>query len=537
MARPADANAWWDQNVVQGVAMLRVRRLFSTHGTSSLRRALWIAAVLATAAFAGQALAQPADAPGGLHSGFILLLGIMVLALLLVLPKLAFRMVGRAVVALVRPLARVIRAAMKPIARVLRVLRLLPREPRPLAAPSMAALTTGAIGRAFAGGSETEEAIAKGVEPRELEGMLQRNSQLLCSWLAPVPHPRAAYDAKAAEADRENVRRFFSTPVPIYLNPFNLYEDADSAFIVDLFRDSDRRIFYVLSEFRKTINRNVLWLAVLFSMIVSIVALANILLSTSIDFHWLFRIEDSKYFPTGFQLFGSELETKPVLNKFVFGALSCLIGYAIMWLFYHTEYAQFQRNNGQQMSNFLQFYLDSISIYFSQISANAVETVAQEREAAEMKHDTVLWMTSLQWMAFRVFFIECYLRNVLFQIHRNSSYYVLLVPIAFIAAMLTVAYLFGIHQLNILSLEAELYRQNSFYVFFLVLLFASYGYLRDSLSFIWQSLFPETHGATDARFGRWTKFRDLNMQGSITRTLDAYVDSLDRWRSMMKSRG
>jgi hypothetical protein len=27
------------------------------------------------------------------------------------------------------------------------------------------------------------------------------------------------------------------------------------------------------------------------------------------------------------------------------------------------------------------------------------------------------------------------------------------------------------------------------------------------------------------------------MQGSITRTLDAYVDSLDRWRSMMKSRG
>lgn len=509
---------------------------FSRHGISSIRGRLRIVAALPAWAFACQALAQASDAPRGLHPGFILLLAIVVMALLLVLPKIAFQIVRRAVLAVIRPAARAVRAVMKPIARMLRVLRLLPREPRPLAAPSVAALTTGTIGRAFAGGTETEEAIAKGAKEGELEGMIQRNRQLLCSWLAPVPAPRVAYDAKAAEGDRENVRRFFSTPVPIYFNPFNLYEDADSAFIVELFKDSDRRIFYVLSEFRKTINRNVLWLSVLFSMIVSIVAMANILASTAIDFHWLFRIEDSNYFPPSFQLLGSQLETKTVLNKFVFGALSCLVGYAFMWLFYHTEYAQFQRNNGQQMNNFLQFYLDSISIYFGQISANAVETVAQEREAPEMKRDTVLWMTSLQWMAFRAFFIECYLRNVLFQIHRNSSYYVLLVPITFIVGMLAVAYLFGIQQLNVLSLEADLYRQNGFYLFFLVLLFACYGYLRDSLSFIWQSLFPEANGPVEDRFGRWTKFRDLNMQGSITRTLDAYVDSLDRWRSMMKSR-
>jgi hypothetical protein len=518
--------------------MLRVGPLFSTQGTSLSRRPIRIAAAVATAGgFVDQALAQASSPPSGLHSGIILLLGIVVLALLLLLPKFAFLVVRRAIVAVVRPIGRVIRAVVKPASRVLRVLRILPREPRPLAVPSIAALTTGTVGRAFAGGTETEDAIARGVDTRELEGMVQRNSQLLCTWLAPVPAPRVAYDAKAAEADREKVRRFFSTPVPIYFNPFNLYEDADSAFIVELFKDSDRRVFYVLSEFRKTINRNVLWLSVLFSMVVSIVALANILLSTSVEFHWLFRVEDSKYWPPTFQLFGSEFDTKTVLNKFVFGALSCLIGYAIMWLFYHTEYAQFQRNNGQQMSNFLQFYLDSISIYFSQISANAVETVAQEREASEMKHDTVLWMTSLQWMALRAFFIECYLRNVLFQIHRNSSYYVLLVPLAFIVVMLTVAGLSNIQQLNLFSLESDVYKQNSFYLFFLVLLFACYGYLRDSLSFIWQSLFPEAYGPAEARFGRWTKFRDLNMQGSITRTLDAYVDSLDRWRSMMKSRG
>jgi hypothetical protein len=516
--------------------MLRVGPLFSTHGASFIRP-IWIVAALAGGGASDQAAAQALGATSGLHSGLILLLGICVLALLLVLPRIAFQVVRRAVVTVARPIARIVRAVLKPIARVLRALRLLPREPKSLAVPSVATLTTGSVGRAFAGGTETEEAIARGVDQQELEGMLQRNGQLLCTWLAPVPASRVAYDARTAEADRENVKRFFNAPVPIYFNPFNLYEDADSAFIVELFKNSDRRIFYVLSEFRKTINRNVLWLSVLFSMIVSIVAVSNILLSTSIDFHWLFRIEDSTYLPQRFELLGSDFETKTVLNKFVFSVLSCAIGYAIMWLFYHTEYAQFQRNNGQQMNNFLQAYLDSISIYFSQISANAVETVAQEREATEMKRDTVLWMTSLQWMAFRAFFIECYLRNVLFQIHRNCSYYVLLIPAAFVAAMLTVAYLFGIQQFNLLSLQAEVYQQNGFYLFFLVLLFACYGYLRDSLAFIWQSLFTEGDGPAEARSGRWTKFRDLNMQGSITRTLDAYVDSLDRWRSMMKSRG
>src|SRR5215470_1139973 len=201
--------------------MLRVRR------TPSILGRQWVAATLATAAAVSLAAGQVSDqvwaqtpgAPSGLHSGLVLLLGIGVLALLLVLPRFGFLIARRAILAVIRPAVRVVRAVMKPIARILRVLRILPREPRPLAAPSVAALTTGTIGRAFAGVTETEEAIARGVDARELEGMIQRNGQLLCSWLAPMPAPRVAYDAKAAEADREKVRRFFSTPVPTYFNP------------------------------------------------------------------------------------------------------------------------------------------------------------------------------------------------------------------------------------------------------------------------------------------------------------------------------
>ena len=99
----------------------------------------------------------------------------------------------------------------------------------------------------------------------------------------------------------------------------------------------------------------------------------------------------------------------------VFGSLSCLAGYFLMWFFYYTEYAQFQRNNGQQMSNFLVEYLASINSNFRQIHTNATQTILEEKDVLEMKHDTALWITNLQWTAFRAFFVEHFLRNMLFQ--------------------------------------------------------------------------------------------------------------------------
>jgi hypothetical protein len=539
-AGPPFADPPWIGHV-QEVAMPAVGSFSFLRRLSGVK--LWAPVRMATAAAvaAGPALAQSPETPGGsavaaasgVQQGLTLLFGLLLVALLLVLGRIGLRMLGRGVRALARPVGRGVRTVGKPVLRLLRILRLIPKEPRRLAVPAIGTITTGTIGSAFAGSSETEEAISRGVDKSELDGMIFRNSQLLCTWLAPMPAPRVAYDTSAAEADRDKVRHFFSAAVPVYFNPFNLYEDADGAFIVGLFGASDRRVFHVLSEFRKTINRNVLWLAILLSMVASFVALANIFMSAQIPFHRVLGMEGSPYLPA--DLFGAG--TNQVFDKFVFGALSCLVAYAVIWLFYRTEYAVFQRNNGQQMSNFLQHYMDGINVSFTSISRNLSDTVAQEREAPEMKHDAALWMSSLQWMAFRVFFIEHYLRNMLFQIHRNSTYFVVFVPLAFFAAIVGMAAYSGVGQLNVLSLQAELYHQNSFYVCFVLLLLACYRHLRDALSFVWLSIFPKFDEATGDRASSWTKFRDLNLQGSITRTLDAYIDSLDRWRSMMKSRG
>jgi hypothetical protein len=78
----------------------------------------------------------------------------------------------------------------------------------------------------------------------------------------------------------------------------------------------------------------------------------------------------------------------------------------------------------------------------------------------------------------------------------------------------------------VLNLKSEIYRQNSFYLFFAMLLLAYYQYLRRSVSFIWESI--EQHD--------WFKFREMNIQDAMTKILDAYVTQLDRWRGVMKSR-
>jgi ABC-type multidrug transport system fused ATPase/permease subunit len=335
------------------------------------------------------------------------------------------------------------------------------------------------------------------------------------------------YDDARAAADFEKARQFFSTSIPTETNPQNLYEDIDSAFIVSMFKDSDKPCFYVLSQFRKTINANVMILSIVFSAIVSFVAVANIMLSSSVDFYGWFNLSDK--LPLTLNLWVVSVPIglpRDFFNRLVFGFASCFVGYCVMWLFYNTEYTQFQRYNGQHLKIYLVDYLAKINNNFRQIQTNAANTMLAEAPVEEMKRDAVLWITNLRWMAFRAFFIESYLKNILFQIRRNSSYYLLLVPLLFIVLLLVITSLMRLPEFNVLNLQSEIYRQNSFYLFFAVLLLAYYQYLRRSVSFIWESI--EQHD--------WFKFREMNIQDAMTKILDAYVTQLDRWRGVMKSR-
>src|SRR5262249_23840916 len=176
---------------------------------------------------------------------------------------------------------------------------------------------------------------------------------------------------------------------------------------------------------------------------------------------------------------------------------------------------------GQQLNNFLNQYLNPIGRRFEGIWGAATQAVVGDSEVQEMKRETVLWISNLFWMGSRVFFIEEFLRNILFQICRNAFYTLLLVPLAFAALILLLAWVF--RQFGLLDLGSGVYRQYVFYLVFPLLLISFYRYLVRSLDPMSESI-----------EGEWAKFKDLNFVEKLSNIMGAYAVQLDQWRSRFK---
>lgn len=291
----------------------------------------------------------------------ILLLTIAVAAALVFLRRLVFIGTVRALRFIMRPLNRLFRYLTRQISRVLRFFGLAPK-PRP--GKPVQALTGLAVDAVARLQTETEQEIAAGFDTNSIA--IKRHNRFFCTWLEPNVY-RREYDRAQAELDFKKAKEFFKAEVDMASNPLNLYDDINNAFIVKLFKDSDKTCFHVLAEFRKTIALNVVIISVIFSLIVSVVAVVNILISNSFDFYRYFELDTNSHFPATFNILDWTFETALTINKFLFGILSCLAGFLLMLFFYHISYEQFQRLNGQQINNFLLGYLDEVSINFAKI--------------------------------------------------------------------------------------------------------------------------------------------------------------------------
>jgi hypothetical protein len=475
------------------------------------------------AASVSPAYAQALELPRGSYRPILILIGTILVAALLVLMRgVAIVVIARLFRWFVWPILSAIRWVFRRMAAGLRFLRILSRaHPQQRPAEAFLGLSVNTISRAL---TETEDAIRQNPNPANVT--IRYNRRLVCFWLAPQIEHKGEYEKPQAERDIGKAERFFTVTVPVESNPLNLYDDVHNAFIVNLFGDSDKTCFHVLTEFRKTINSNVVMLSVVFSLIVSAVAVLNILWSKYVDFYKLAGVPQGRWLPPVIAFLGLEFETKLVVNTAIFGAATCVAGLGLMWLFYNIAYDQSQRHNGQQMNNFLVRYLSDLNISFAKIHAHATRAVVEEADVDKVKKDTVLWITNLQWMAFRTFFIEEFLRSVIFQVRRNSIYALFLIPAFFIVLMLGVAWLFGVHQFDVFDLESSVYRQNTFYVFFPWLVYAYYRYMNQSLDPMRESI-----------DGQWSKFRELNVQGAMKHILESYANQLDQWRSRFRDRG
>ena len=135
---------------------------------------------------------------------------IVFVALLLLLRRSVFLLIGRIFRLLWRLIVRIVRLVAKPTVRLLRSLRLIskaqPKGQPAAAVQSVVGLSAVALAQAFS--SETEEAIARNFDPASIR--IQRNKQFFCTWLSPLGDPYVPYDNAKAEADLKSAKHFFS---------------------------------------------------------------------------------------------------------------------------------------------------------------------------------------------------------------------------------------------------------------------------------------------------------------------------------------
>lgn len=228
--------------------------------------------------------------------------------------------------------------------------------------------------------------------------------------------PKALSDTFTNEiADQYAVeaRKFFNRQVQLKVNEKSLYEDAEGAVIIDMFRNSDRRCYYALNQLRKTINNNALRLIILLSFLLVVFAA----LSFAFPFVWSWIL--SMFNGEKAALSGAVGSAARVI-----WAILAAIVLTFLAILSQSFYANQQRQNMREFSDFLTRYLGLVSNRFREASASASRVIqGDERDSKKLAANAQKWQKIMMWLAFRPFFIESFVRNVDFQLRRNLNYY------------------------------------------------------------------------------------------------------------------
>jgi len=300
-------------------------------------------------------------------------------------------------------------------------------------------------------------------------------------------------------------RKFFSNQVNISADIASLYEDVEGAVIIRMFRIRDRRGYYLLNEMRRIVNDNVRKLAFLYTAIVLGVLVAALFFLPSLHAQMPEQ--------TGFMAF--------VKGAGLTGAALCAAGIFLMWLTYYMEYVPNQRNNGREMRSFLSRYMSRLSDRYRDSLANArAVTVGDETDSARLSARAQKWHKIVLWMSFRSFFMESFVRNILYQIGRNCGYYIVLVPISLLLMIaFTLAVLgWSLHlPLGIFAAPGIV-----FYVAFAILVVLYVYFMRRSMAPI-----DEMNQAD------WLGFDDFNVDKGMDQVVGKYAEDVGFWKGRL----
>lgn len=304
--------------------------------------------------------------------------------------------------------------------------------------------------------------------------------------------------------------KFFSIQVTLQANPHSLYEDAEGAFVVSLFRSIDRRCYYVLNEIRKTINDNARRLVLI---------LSGILAAWTVHASWVFRDI------VAHSAFGVDLARSAKPLTWTLGAWIAAI--IVAYLCQTVGYKQQQQHTVRELRLFLIKYLGRIADRYREITGNAKQvTVGDETDSKKLSEAAQKWHKIMVWIPFRTFFTECFVRNIWYQISRNCGYYIL-IPWASLVAVLACLYSFDV--LPASSLPAPVLGSSAFLLCcgLLVAMFASLAFL----------IFNRVHAvvlAEEMSHIDWLGYEDLNVSSAMDAVVGKYAEEVGFWKERFK---
>lgn len=411
-----------------------------------------------------------------------------------------------------RFLIRIVSFPFRIIGRLFRVAGIRPRMINPAAAGADRYLGQNAwvaFARFFIWQSESEIALAESALATKIALPVKG---VLFKWIDVSGHeiPSTKLSIAEAVANLEDSQSYYAQTEDIFANPGNLFEDIESAFIINMFRKSDLSLFYVLTELRKRINANVRDFAIWASLILIIVLLSNV-----------FFVQIASENPETVIGLGEHPET-------VFAALSCSAGVILIVVAYALAYVHHQRNNGMQLNNFVQRYLSHLNRVYQEAQRHAGAEQLDQRagNTEEIVKSAGAWFLNFQWTAMRVFFVESFARNVLFQVRRNSGFYAFYIPLSFLLALVLLASLLDIGELDLTNSASRLYNMS-------LVFYGGYAFM--ALVFLRLLAFPVNAVLEQIKSDSWERFAKMNLQGSTQALVQRDKREIANWKNRFRN--
>ncbi len=213
-----------------------------------------------------------------------------------------------------------------------------------------------------------------------------------------------------ARRNLESARHYYKEPMGRNISPGFLYEDSEEALIIRILNDVDQTFFYVMRRINRNIRRNV-------TKIIAIATGILLIFPFVITAVLLLAVKD------------------PALSWTLYG-VTCAGFALVLWMF-RLFYGNATRINGQNFNYFVQTYFGRLLSQYKSADT-AFESVPNDRTSQldEVQDEAAVWFVNLHWLSARQWFLELYVRNMIFQIARNLWLSYLLAPLYFVLAVL-----------------------------------------------------------------------------------------------------